>query len=1331
MINGFAMNGQTLAPGLDWTRSYWPDEDQNGNHVIRSESGEDWFYDIAVSKNTITNTPNGVICAGYQRDQCVSTPGSDCETYFNSAKVPHYCLVRDKLHLAFNGFGTLWFADFNGEMKWYKSYGKGNPEWLEFLSVTQANDGNYLVGGQGFKDNKLLNPIAGGAAFQTSNNLQGLTGYIAKIDANTHDIIWEYYYNMYDVANANVAWQNYGGSIYSIVEDPATGNITAIGKMNGYNSINNNLDGARVGVFYLNANGEILHRSLISEFNGSFPLAAEGLGLIKSDITPNRYYISGSAQSTSSGTNWLGYLIKLDINMANSNPFTYTTKLIGNPSFSRNFVYDLEEMPNGHIAVPCAEECINTYGPCSKFKLYDFEPINLYNNLITDMGNIFAYDNRFGIEKTNDGGVIIISSRKNSVGNFTFNVNTSDNLAELQFGPTLNDSFAGINTTNNKEKYKCNNGYWYTSAVFTKFDASLTQQWQKQYEFKKYDNNAINRGDITHHECVYQVVQSPDGGYIACGNTSQNLDDHYLIKINGDCGNQINYDYSYGTSISAGITTWSTNKKIKGELKINNGGHLIIDAATIEFADTRQVDEPTRIIIKKGGKLTLKNGAKLTSVSCANAMWDGIEIQGGIGDEQTLTGAVNVVTGFGGASTNQGYLEINNATIEKARYAIANTRMIYDDEKDFEYKPDGSMQGAGIVQAYKCTFKDNWRDADLQGYISPTNTANKNTFLECNFIATGAMPIKGFMQDDEHEGEYKGKRAFVYLNNIEGVKILGCTFENNSLDAKHKRGTAIESIDAPFTMMNGGLANLPNKIKGLYMGVNASATHPCNQALAISGVQMQNVRKGIGVGCFTLPIPVVLYNKIELDGSIAPEEEDNETAWGIHLTANKGYIVEENIVNGTYGINPTIEQLGIVVNNRHDQNTRLYRNTLNTLTKGNYDFGQNAGITSTTADQGLELKCNTFTNSYASDVLLTEDIGSNGMIKLNQGKCTPFLTDAANNIVSAQVNTLTNLRMGDAVNPYNYHQYNLQQYIPTSFDALVTDQNCGNPNGSPTHLDFCPIKNIIPTSGIVITGNWDVQLEVMDYLNNQLNAMENTNLDYTFLKTKLNTAENYFYAKCQSEASLGLAKIIEYLNTKPNKSIQDKLILANAYIANTKYADAKIILNGLATTDADILAQINILQTYIPRAEGKKTWRDASNLFKANCAANAYTYNKVANETKSVINHFLNGTPEVYRLPSVNTSSRLANTSINKKVVIKNQEIIVSIFPNPTSNFLILKFDSPILSETNYSILDVSGKIIIGGSIAPKIINKQIDFNLSKGLYFIKINATIFKFIVE
>ena len=243
--------------------------------------------------------------------------------------------------------------------------------------------------------------------------------------------------------------------------------------------------------------------------------------------------------------------------------------------------------------------------------------------------------------------------------------------------------------------------------------------------------------------------------------------------------------------ITRGVSGASTTLRIIGST--SNPADLIISM----LADKK-------IIIDKGCKLLVKNA---TITNSCNAMWEGIEVDGGASG-QVLSGTDNLTN----ISCNQGFVYLENAVIENAHEAI---KMINNPATTIcgGVLHDASGMYGGIIRAVNSTFKNNRRSAEFLIYrnIPPGSMVeqkNLSFFKNCTFTT-----------NDNHRTDHPF-HAHVTMWGTYGIEFLGCTFENAvSSPPRDARdlGDGIYAIDANFSVKN--LIVDQNKFIGLNRGI--------------------------------------------------------------------------------------------------------------------------------------------------------------------------------------------------------------------------------------------------------------------------------------------------------------------------------------------------------------------------------------------------------------------------------------------------------------------------------------------------------------------------------
>ena len=173
---------------------------------------------------------------------------------------------------------------------------------------------------------------------------------------------------------------------------------------------------------------------------------------------------------------------------------------------------------------------------------------------------------------------------------------------------------------------------------------TFNQVWRRQYIAGGIDFN-----------CAFGLTSSIDGGIVVGGNNELNGEDYFMLKMGNDCGTNTGTLTLNGGITIAGTVNWtSTNKTVRGEVRIPAGATLNINGTSvISFADTRAYNDydflagnnfapytstapynsqPTKIVVLPGGTLNIAGTAKLTSLNstCVNYsnMWEGVELWG-------------------------------------------------------------------------------------------------------------------------------------------------------------------------------------------------------------------------------------------------------------------------------------------------------------------------------------------------------------------------------------------------------------------------------------------------------------------------------------------------------------------------------------------------------------------------------------------------------------------------------------------------------------------------------------------------------------------------------
>lgn len=397
---------KSSAQVVEWQRSYTPPV---------NASDEDWFYDMKPSYNS--GVQDGYIACGYAGSGIV-TPIEDDITS------PKY----DELHTSTRKKGTshhlITKLDLNGNVVWYVN----NTSRGEFLSkVIQTSDGNYVVTGTTFTVGlEKYNPVASNTAgvSYTSTKAQK-RGYLAKYDQDG-SLLWEYTYGLVSGSSPSLAADS-SVQLWNLIETE-DGGIMMVGfGTNGhhyaryeYNStVNHSADMNSIAIFKTNANGILQWTKAIGGFRD---MKAYGISRLGSD-----YIITGGTLDENLGSypNTTGsdyysvsavYVVKFTgSSSAPSTPDDYyiNTSADGKSEFSTDVTFDNA----GDIIVPAVVEATVGYHDAhgiGKGKIYklDYSTLNIVSTYSLTGLTLCAYDLKFGVCSTTDGGFAVTTSNQ-------------------------------------------------------------------------------------------------------------------------------------------------------------------------------------------------------------------------------------------------------------------------------------------------------------------------------------------------------------------------------------------------------------------------------------------------------------------------------------------------------------------------------------------------------------------------------------------------------------------------------------------------------------------------------------------------------------------------------------------------------------------------------------------------------------------------------------------------------------------------------------------------------------------------------------------------------
>ncbi|MDR2084885.1 MAG: T9SS type A sorting domain-containing protein [Bacteroidales bacterium] len=535
------------------------------------------------------------------------------------------------------------------------------------------------------------------------------------------------------------------------------------------------------------------------------------------------------------------------------------------------------------------------------------------------------------------------------------------------------------------------------------------------------------------------------------------------IIYSGNVGHLI-YPYIWVNSNITSNTTINQPITFTNDVVINTGITLTVNS-------TMKMTSDCKIIVKPGAKLIVDGGV-LTN-ACFDKTWYGIHISGNDTMPQT--------------SQYQGAVELkNSAIIENARFAL----MTYDLEDNY------STTG-GIIYAENTTFKNNRKSAVFWAY-PPTGLQtirqNVSYFKNCTFIV-----------DDSNLFENSGFEfeSHISMWGVTGVKIYGCTFENNTSNTSNRykaiytenAGYIIDQQCSSYNLTSCECKNAPTPsvFKGFDKAI-VSTGSGSQYAIRIDRSHFSNNITGIsfkGFGNFQL-------SRLNMSS----ETPYNNFPTGIYIDKCTGYKIEGNEIYSNGDQNST----GIHINHPGRDENKIYRNR---IYKTGYAIKTTALIPPGRdfPSTGLQFACN---NMYENnnDIFVT----AQSIIRSEQGSSN----SGADNLFTQTGNYDLYVNSSNTVNYY----YN-------NSITRKTPVNCTN-NISKLNARANPCGSTLCASSISDTlGNGGITYKAKSSLT-----------EYSELNKKYSEMMSYFYAK-------GFDKV---LTNYYNDIIEDKKMLNDAMV---------------------------------------------------------------------------------------------------------------------------------------------------------------------------------------
>ncbi len=596
------------APGIEWQKSFWadtyPTSPQQPNPpfgwtgtIPQSASSEDWFYMMTKSTGTNGKT-DAYICAGYstfinyaekddQGPMQIPMPTQGCEELEWTSNTGSYLKGTNKHVMAKVGL--------DGTLLWYHTYANG-----ALYNVIQTSDGGYLGFGDGSSAEDghgnlvAYNPGQGGTnnVFISPDAAPKGTdkGHLrlVKLDHNGN-LQWQYMYGM-EPYNA----LDHGASAYMT---PASCGGSSAGGGLAETSEGNIMFTARAG----DKNFPTIYRACVIEVdqNGMWkwgkyygPTNAErsiGTAIKRTGTGANqKFYVSGTEYYPSTEIQ-RAFLMRIDNTISPTPDWKIYVEPSGGASSTNSGTKSgstLDINAAGELLYPLVKEVDALY--TDEIGTGCIERVNTVTGAIIgeiNIGEIVAYDLTVSATATADGGFAVASSKHQTPQTSAWFPDNSTN--QLNVPGLLPCAYST----------RIHRDCGATDAYVGKYSASFTKEWETIFDSNTHrppgDKTTWNYPDIAYYrdirlqECIYAVVQSPDGGFVVAGNNSENFDDSYIVKLASTC----------------------THTQLANQTISNSGPPQLALYTATDYIHTTNViiNSPSNVEFKAGNEITISS----------------------------------------------------------------------------------------------------------------------------------------------------------------------------------------------------------------------------------------------------------------------------------------------------------------------------------------------------------------------------------------------------------------------------------------------------------------------------------------------------------------------------------------------------------------------------------------------------------------------------------------------------------------------------------------------------------------------------------------------------
>lgn len=442
---------------------------------------------------------------------------------------------------------------------------------------------------------------------------------------------------------------------------------------------------------------------------------------------------------------------------------------------------------------------------------------------------------------------------------------------------------------------------------------------------------------------------------------------------------------------------------VKDELIIKSGANITANNLTFKFAPN------AKLVVESGAKFTVNNCTLTVETSCENApMWNGVDVMG-----STLA--------FG-QQTGAGRFIANNSLIEHAYWAVHNFKTQDGGVLAEEY---GTGYRGGVIIATNTTFRNNHRAMVFFDFQN-RNTSNQavddeSKFYNCTFVTDAPL----------NKPALTPSVIMAHLFGVQSVNFYGCDFKNTANLATIPyldRGLGIGADNCLLTVTSravpGSLTPDRSTFTDLLRGIEAYSSLGSARTTKVVNTDFNNNWRGIYLK--TNNLAIITSNYFDVGEFATPAIG----SYGLYLDNCDKYKVENNNFNSI----PTHSgYVGLYVQNSGTGNNEIYRNNFNNLLIGTQTAGIN-GALGEGGGTGLEFRCNTYTNIYGMDIVI-----SNNRIKPTHGNCVTMFGPSNNQF--SRTTLYGDFYQNNSVTShvtYQYSQPNSFTIDPIQFNTINT-----------------------------------------------------------------------------------------------------------------------------------------------------------------------------------------------------------------------------------------------------------------------------------------------------